>query len=467
MSDSQYELLSSHLKDSDPKLYNLIQCEIQRQKRSINLIASENFTSTAVYEALATPLTNKYSEGYPGARYYAGNQYIDEIESLCQERALETFHLEPTQWGVNVQPLSGAPANLEVYQALMKPGEILMGLALPDGGHLSHGYATEKKSISAVATYFKSIPYRVNPETGIIDYDALEENAMKFKPKVIVAGPSAYCRLIDYKRMKSIALKSGAYLLVDMAHLAGMIAAEVIPSPFEHADVISTTTHKSLRGPRGAMIFYRKGDKPPNTSTGVKETYDLEEKINFSVFPGHQGGPHNHTIGALTTALLQAQSETFKEYQKQVLKNAKAIEKLMKFLKYELVADGTDTHMILVSLRHTIIDGARLEYICEKMGIVLNRNSIPGDKSAMSPGGVRIGVPAMTSRGMKEEDFVRIGNFIDDAVKIAEDIQKNLPKDSHRLKDFKRSVDENKEVYSKYITEIQEWAETFRIPPSD
>lgn len=258
LSESHKKLVSSHLSETDPEVEQIIKDEIERQKHSVVLIASENFTSTSVFDALGTPMCNKYSEGYPGARYYGGNEQIDKMETLCQNRALAAFHLSPEKWGVNVQTLSGSPANLQVYQALMKPHERLMGLYLPDGGHLSHGYATENRKISAVSTYFESFPYRVDQTTGIIDYDTLEKNSVLYRPKILVAGTSAYCRLIDYKRMREIADKCGAYLMVDMAHISGLIAADVIPSPFEYADIVTTTTHKSLRGPRGAMILDRK-----------------------------------------------------------------------------------------------------------------------------------------------------------------------------------------------------------------
>ena len=458
LSDAHHKLITSHLVDTDPEVDSIIKDEIERQKHSIDLIASENFTSTSVFDALGTPLSNKYSEGYPGARYYGGNEHIDRMEILCQQRALKAFHVTPDKWGVNVQTLSGSPANLQVYQAIMKPHERLMGLYLPDGGHLSHGYATENRKISAVSTYFESFPYRVNSETGIIDYDTLEKNAILYRPKVLVAGTSAYCRLIDYKRMREIADKCGAYLMVDMAHISGLIAAGVIPSPFEYADIVTTTTHKSLRGPRGAMIFFRRGVRSINPKTGKEVLYDLENPINFSVFPGHQGGPHNHTIAALATALKQAATPEFKEYQTQVLKNAKALESEFKNLGYRLVSNGTDSHMVLVSLREKGVDGARVEYICEKINIALNKNSIPGDKSALVPGGVRIGAPAMTTRGMGEEDFHRIVQYINKAVEFAQQVQQSLPKDACRLKDFKAKVDEGSDVLNTWKKEIYDWA---------
>ncbi|AGO11460.1 AaceriACR215Cp [[Ashbya] aceris (nom. inval.)] len=464
LSESHKKLISTHLRDSDPEVDQIIKDEIERQKHSIVLIASENSTSTAVFDALGTPMCNKYSEGYPGARYYGGNQHIDRMELLCQRRALEAFHVTPERWGVNVQSLSGSPANLQVYEALMKPHERLMGLHLPDGGHLSHGYQTDTRKISAVSTYFESFPYRVDPETGIIDYETLEKNAELYRPKILVAGTSAYCRLIDYKRMREIADKVGAYLMVDMAHISGLVAAGVIPSPFEYADIVTTTTHKSLRGPRGAMIFFRRGVRSVHPKTGQEIMYDLEGPINFSVFPGHQGGPHNHTISALATALKQAMTPEFREYQELVLKNAKVLENEFKKLNYRLVSDGTDSHMVLVSLREKGVDGARVEHVCEKINIALNKNSIPGDKSALVPGGVRIGAPAMTTRGMGEEDFARIVGYINRAVEIARSIQQSLPKEANRLKDFKAKVEEGSDEITQLAQEIYSWTEEYPLP---
>lgn len=458
------QLVEGSLKETDPEVDQIIKDEIDRQKHSIVLIASENFTTTAVFDALGTPMCNKYSEGYPGARYYGGNEHIDRIELLCQERALNAFHVTPDKWGVNVQTLSGSPANLQVYQAIMKPHERLMGLDLPHGGHLSHGYQTDTRKISAVSTYFETMPYRVDLETGIIDYDMLEKTAVLYRPKVLVAGTSAYCRLIDYKRMREIADKVGAYLVVDMAHISGLIAAGVIPSPFEYADIVTTTTHKSLRGPRGAMIFFRRGVRSINPKTGKEVLYDLENPINFSVFPGHQGGPHNHTIAALATALKQAATPEFRQYQEQVLKNAKILEKEFINKGYKLVSDGTDSHMVLVSLRDKQIDGARVETICEKINIALNKNSIPGDKSALVPGGIRIGAPAMTTRGLSEDDFKKIVGYIDFAVNHAKSIQAALPTDANKLKDFKNKVlNGEDEELKKVKEEISAWAGTFPL----
>jgi glycine hydroxymethyltransferase len=286
-----------------------------------------------------------------------------------------------------------------------------------------------------------------------------------YRPKVLVAGTSAYCRLIDYKRMREIADLCGAYLVVDMAHISGLIAAGVIPSPFEYADVVTTTTHKSLRGPRGAMIFFRKGVRKTDLKTGKETLYDLEGPINFSVFPGHQGGPHNHTITALAVALKQAMTPEFKQYQENVIKNAKAIEIELKRLGYKLVADGTDSHMVLLDLRPKFLDGARLEAVLEQVNIACNKNSVPGDKSALTPGGIRIGAPAMSSRGMGEEDFKRIANYVDKCVQICKKVQSELPKEANKQKDFKAKVASGEvEEINAMRKDISEWASSFPLP---
>ncbi|KAF1351971.1 serine hydroxymethyltransferase [Delphinella strobiligena] len=467
LSQSHRDLMDKSLVETDPEVAAIMKLEIQRQRESILLIASENVTSKAVFDALGSPMSNKYSEGYPGARYYGGNEHIDAIELTCQRRALQTFRCDPEKWGVNVQCLSGSPANLQVYQAIMRPHDRLMGLDLPHGGHLSHGYQTPTKKISAVSTYFETFPYRVNLETGIIDYEQLEQNALMYRPKVIVAGTSAYCREMDYKRFREICDKVGCYLMVDMAHISGLVAAGVMDSPFEYADIVTTTTHKSLRGPRGAMIFFRKGVRKTEIKAGkeVQTIYDLEGPINFSVFPGHQGGPHNHTITALAVALKQAQTPEFRQYQEQVKKNATAIGEEFKSRGYTLVTGGTDNHMVLLDLKPQALDGARVEAVLEQVNIACNKNTTPGDKSALTPMGIRIGAPAMTSRGMGEDDFRRIGGYIDDCIKICKKVQSELPKEANKLKDFKLKVaggevDEIKQLKS----EIAAWAGTFPLP---
>jgi len=462
------DLMERPLVDLDPEIADIMKKEIKRQRESILLIASENVTSRAVFDALGSPMSNKYSEGYPGARYYGGNEHIDEIELTCQKRALQTFRLDPAKWGVNVQCLSGSPANLQVYQAIMRPHDRLMGLDLPHGGHLSHGYQTPTKKISAVSTYFETFPYRVNLETGLIDYDQLEQNALMYRPKVLVAGTSAYCREIDYKRMREIADKVGCYLMMDMAHISGLVAAGVNKSPFEYCDIVTTTTHKSLRGPRGAMIFFRKGVRKTELKAGkeVQTLYDLEGPINFSVFPGHQGGPHNHTITALAVALKQAQTPEFLAYQEQVIKNAKQLAVTFKERGYRLVTDGTDNHMVLLDLKPLGLDGARVEAVLDQVNIACNKNTTPGDKSALTPCGIRIGAPAMTSRGAGEADFAKIADYIDQCCKLASKIQSELPKEANKQKDFKAKVAEGVKIpeIAKLKEEIIAWASTFPLP---
>ncbi|KAJ4341049.1 Serine hydroxymethyltransferase, cytosolic [Didymella glomerata] len=462
---SHQDLMEKSLVDTDQVVAQIMEREIQRQRESILLIASENVTSRAVFDALGSPMSNKYSEGYPGARYYGGNEHIDAIELLCQKRALEAFGLDNEKWGVNVQCLSGSPANLQVYQAIMRPHDRLMGLDLPHGGHLSHGYQTPQRKISAVSTYFETFPYRVNLDTGLIDYDQLEQNALMYRPKVLVAGTSAYCREIDYARMREIADKVGCYLMMDMAHISGLVAAGVNKSPFPYCDIVTTTTHKSLRGPRGAMIFFRKGVRKTDAKTGKETLYDLEGPINFSVFPGHQGGPHNHTITALAVALKQAQTEDFKLYQQQVIKNAKQLEKTFTELGFKLVTDGTDNHMVLIDLKQWNLDGARVEAVLEQVNIACNKNTTPGDKSALTPMGIRIGAPAMTSRGLGEKEFEKIANYIDQVIKMCKKIQSELPKEANKLKDFKAKVTSGEvEEINSLKKEIAAWAVTFPLP---
>lgn len=445
-------ILTRSLQQLDPELYDIIQGEKSRQRNSIVLIPSENFTSLAVFEALGSVLSNKYSEGYPGARYYGGNQFIDMVESACQARALDAFDLDPQLWGVNVQALSGSPANLYVYQALMKPHDRLMGLDLPHGGHLSHGYQTPSKKISAVSTYFSTLGYRVNEKSGLVDFDALKVLASHFRPKILIAGASAYPRNWNYSEMKNIANSCGAYLMSDIAHISGLVAAKVLPSPFEHSDIVTTTTHKSLRGPRGAMIFFRKGVRSVDKK-GSQIMYDLEGPINFSVFPGHQGGPHNHTIAALAVALKQVKSQEFVDYQKQVLKNAKALEKRLLSLGYKLVTGGTDTHLLMIDLRDKKIDGARVERVLEMANVATNKNTVPGDKSALIPGGLRVGTPAMTTRGFKEDDFEKVADIIHRGVLIALDVQSKVQ--STRLIDFKAFLSDSGKAFPE-ISELKD-----------
>ena len=412
--------LNAPLREADAELFDIMEREKKRQRESLVLIASENFTSRSVFDALGSVMSNKYSEGYPGARYYGGNEHIDAAELLCQRRALEAFGpLSAAEWGVNVQSLSGSPANFQAYTALLQPHDRILSLDLPHGGHLSHGYQTPTKKISAVSTFFETMPYRVSEATGLIDYDAMERSAELFRPKLIVAGASAYARLIDYARMRKIADQHGAYLLADMAHISGLVAAGEVPSPFPHCDIVTTTTHKSLRGPRGAMIFFRRGVRRAASGKDKEVLYDLEAKINFAVFPGLQGGPHNHTIAALATALKQATGAEFKAYQRQVLRNSKAFAAALQARGFALVSGGTDNHLLLVDLRGAGLDGARVERVCELAGLAVNKNTVPGDRSALVPSGIRMGAPALTSRGLDEADFERVAGFFERAVAIA------------------------------------------------
>jgi len=355
-----------------------------------------------------------------------------------------------------------------------------MGLDLPHGGHLSHGYQTATKKISFISKYFETLPYRLDESTGYINYDQLEELATLFRPKIIVAGASAYSRLIDYKRMREICDKVDAYLVADMAHISGLVAANVIPSPFPFADIVTTTSHKSLRGPRGAMIFFRKGVRRINPKTKKEVLYDLEGPINSSVFPGHQGGPHNHTIAALAVALHQTQTPEFRAYQTQVLANAKALARRLGDSKekgglgYSIVSGGTDNHLVLVDLKPQGIDGSRVERVLELVGIAANKNTVPGDKSALIPGGIRMGSPAMTTRGFSENDFERVADIIDRAVTITLRLDKAAKKaaeekgeaNPRRLKFFLDYVGDGSSdpEIVQLKSEVADWVGTYPFP---
>ncbi|XP_023167703.2 serine hydroxymethyltransferase, cytosolic [Drosophila hydei] len=461
------KMLQSTLKQSDPELAEIIVKEKQRQKESLEMIASENFTSLAVLESLGSCLTNKYSEGYPGKRYYGGNQFIDQIECLAQTRGLELFNLSNTEWGVNVQPYSGSPANLAVYTGVLRPHDRIMGLDLPDGGHLTHGFFTPNKKISATSIFFESMPYKVNPETGLIDYDKLAEAARSFRPQIIIAGISCYSRLLDYGRFRKICDEVGAYLMADMAHVAGLVAAEQIPSPFEFADIVTTTTHKTLRGPRAGVIFFRKGVRSTKAN-GDKVMYDLEDRINQSVFPALQGGPHNNAIAGIATAFKQAKSPEFKGYQTQIIKNAKALCKGLIDLGYKVATGGTDVHLVLVDVRKTGMTGYKAELVLEEVGIACNKNTVPGDKSAMNPSGIRLGTPALTTRGLLEKDIEQVVAFIDAALKIGSEAAKAAP--SPKMADFAQTLAENagiKQQLEELHKCVIKFSTTFPLPGHD
>ncbi|GAA5880874.1 hypothetical protein JCM16303_005155 [Sporobolomyces ruberrimus] len=446
--------LYTTLAEADPEVQALVDRETFRQFRGLELIASENLTSLAVMEANGSMFTNKYSEGLPGARYYGGNEVVDELEVLCQKRALQAFHLEDKTWGVNVQPYSGSTANFATFTALIQPQDRIMGLGLADGGHLTHGAYTPKKKISASSIYFQSLPYQVDPATGLIDYDALEKNALLFKPRILICGASAYPRDWDYKRLRKIADLNGSYLMMDMAHISGLVAAQVQNDPFEYCDVVCTTTHKTLRGPRAGLIFFRKD----------KES-DIEKRINDAVFPACQGGPHNNTIAGIAVALKQAATPAFKEYATQIIKNTQTIAAELMKHDYKLCTSGSENHLVLWDLRPLGLTGSKIEKICDLAEITLNKNSVPGDKSAVVPGGVRVGTNALTSRSMKEPEMVKVAEFLHRAVQIS--LQAQQESGSKLLKDFVSTITgsgASAEALKTLKQEVEDFATQYPLP---
>ncbi len=387
-----------NLQQTDPAVYDILVREEHRQFEKIRLIPSENYVSSAVLEATGSVFTNKYSEGYSGKRYYEGQQLVDELEDLTMSRARELFGADHA----NVQPYSGSPANLAVYFALLKPGDTVMGMALPHGGHLTHGW-----DVSITGQYYKSVQYTVHEETHRLDYDQIRELARRERPRLIIAGATAYPRTIDFAAFADIAKEVGAYFLADIAHISGLVVGGAHPSPVPHADVVSTTTHKTLRGPRGGLLLCREG---------------LADDIDRAVFPGLQGGPHNHTTAALAVALQEAAQPAFQDYAAQVVKNAKALAEGLMSRGFKLITGGTDNHLILIDATSVGTRGRKLAKVLDRCGIVCNMNTIPFDpRKPFDPSGIRIGTPAITSRGMKEKDMEVLAGWIGRAVEVLKD----------------------------------------------
>ena len=378
------------LKENDKEIYNAVMDELSRQQNKIELIASENFVSETVMETLGTPLTNKYAEGYPGKRYYGGCECVDVAENLAIERAKEIFGANYA----NVQPHSGAQANMAVFFALLTPGDTVLSMSLAHGGHLSHG-----SPVNMSGKYFNIVPYGVTEDENVIDYDEVRRLAIEHKPKLILAGASAYPRVIDFEKFAQIAKEVGAYFMVDMAHIAGLVAAGLHPNPVPYADVVTTTTHKTLRGPRGGLI--------------LSKDEELGKLFNKAIFPGIQGGPLMHVIASKAVSFKEALSDEFKAYQTQIVKNAKAFEEQFKAEGLKMVSGGTDNHLILIDLTETGVTGKDAEHMLDEVGITVNKNAIPFDKqSPFITSGIRVGTPAGTSRGFKEEDFKEIAKLI-------------------------------------------------------
>ena len=378
------------VKASDPEIYAAVTSELSRQQNKIELIASENFVSEAVMEAMGTPLTNKYAEGYPGKRYYGGCECVDVVENLAIERAKQLFGAEYA----NVQPHSGAQANMAVFFGLLTPGDTVLSMSLAHGGHLSHG-----SPVNMSGKYFNIVPYGVTEDTNLIDYDEVERLALECKPKLILAGASAYPRTIDFERFSQIAKKVGAYLMVDMAHIAGLVAAGLHPNPILYADVVTTTTHKTLRGPRGGLILCKDAE--------------FGKQFNKAVFPGIQGGPLMHVIASKAICFKEALSDDFKEYQTQIVKNAKALAESLKEAGFKLVSNGTDNHLMLIDLTDSGVTGKEAEHMLDEVGITVNKNAIPFDKqSPFITSGIRIGTPAVTTRGLGVEEMEKIAEYI-------------------------------------------------------
>lgn len=419
------------LKTTDPAIYNLIKDEEKRQEEVLEMIPSENYTSKAVMEALGSVLTNKYSEGYPKRRYYQGNGVIDEIELLAQERAQKLFGVPY----VNVQALSGSPANAAVYMAILNYQDKIMGLSLAFGGHLTHG-----APLTFSSKFFTSVQYELGQDS-LLDYDAIEKLAVKEKPRIIVCGFTAYPRIIDFKRFGQIADKVGAYLMADISHIAGLVVSGVHPSPVAYSHIVTTTTHKTLRGPRGALIMV--------TEKGLRKNPDLPKKIDSAIIPGLQGGPHDNQTAAIAVALLEAQGKPFAKYSQQVVKNAKALGESLIQSNFDLVSGGTDNHLILIDLRNKKVNGSVAALALEVAGIILNKNGVPFDRMPpFYPSGIRLGTPAITTRGMKEKEMKKIAVWINNVIKEVKN--KPMPTDKEARvefwKKFRKEIAQNQKL---------------------
>lgn len=445
----------------DKEVEKLIELEKKRQKETLMLIPSENYTYPEVRTAVGSILMHKYAEGKPGKRYYQGMENVDALESLCEARALEAFNLSSKKWRANVQPYSGSPANLAVYNALLTPasgkknGDKIMSMYLYDGGHLSHGWKYKKNKITLVSKIFTTEFYHVDPQTQVFDYKKIEAQASKFKPQMIVSGGTAYPREIAHKRIGQIAKKVGAYYLADVSHEAGLIAAGVNKSPFPYADIVTMTTHKTLRGPRGALIFSKK---------------EYADQIDKSIFPGMQGGPHMHTIAGIATALEKTKTKEFQKYAAQTVANAEYLAQKLSDNGLQIVSGGTDKHLLLIDLRPQNTNGWFVAWALEKAGIIANRNTIPNDTgSPYYPSGLRLGTPGVTVRGMKEKEMDKIASWITDIISYT--AQRSLPKDkierAKYIKKFLKEISEDKGLIKKTRTEVKSLTAKFPIPGID
>ncbi|MFA4937301.1 MAG: serine hydroxymethyltransferase [Patescibacteria group bacterium] len=423
-----------YLEKSDPEILGWTKKELKRQQEGLEMIPSENFTSLAVMEALGSILTNKYSEGYPGKRYYGGNQFIDEIENIARERAKKLFGVEHA----NVQPYSGSPANQAVCFALLNPGDTILGMELAQGGHLTHGY-----KLNFSGKYYRAVNYGVDVKTHLLNYDAIREIAHKEKPKLIICGATAYPRLIDFAEFKKIADEIKAYLLADISHISGLVIAGVHPSPIPYADIVTTTTHKTLRGPRGALILVPKVIDRWHDLYHPNSKRNLAELIDAAIIPGLQGGPHNHQTAAIAVALQEAATPEFKNYGKQIVANAKTLAKTLIDFGITLISGGTDNHLLLIDLTNLNLTGQQAQDLLDQVGITVNKNMIPNDpRKPLDPSGIRLGTPALTSRGFEQEDMIIVGTIIAELLKS--------PGDANIIKQAKEKITELTNKYPLY-----------------